>query len=300
MKPLVSFMVLMLALSPGVAATAATVPAQPAATYHIGAGDQLGIDVIGEAALSQSVLVAGDGSIGLPLAGTVHVGGLTPTEAAASVAASLRKFIRDPEVTVAVNQQGQMTVMVLGDVKEAGKYLLRHGSHVSDAITSAGGMAVTAIGAYPTARVVQGDGTVKEVPLEAVLRGGDLSRDAELSDGAAIYVPGAAQFEVQVLGAVDAPGTITVSEGDRLSIAIAKAGNGKDSRADLNHILVTRTEPDGKTASHPVDLYKALEEGDIRYDPRLRKGDVVYVPIASQTHGALTNGLFILEQLVGY
>lgn len=299
MKQFVSCLVVTLALSPGVAAMATTAPAQPAATYHIGAGDKLGVDVIGEDALSESVLVAGDGTIGLPLAGTVHVGGLTPTQAAASVEASLRKFIRDPEVTIAVNQQGQMTVSVLGNVKEAGKYLLKHGSHVSDAIASAGGMADTAVGAYPTARLVLGDGTVKDVPLEAVLRGGDLSRDAELSDGAAIYVPGATQFEVQVLGAVDAPGTITVSEGDRLSIAIAKAGNRENSRADLNHIMVTRTEPDGSTASHPVDLYKALEEGDVRYDPRLRKGDVVYVPMASQTHGALSNGLFILERLVG-
>jgi polysaccharide export outer membrane protein len=299
MKQLASLLVVMLALSPSLAATAATDPAQPTATYHIGAGDQLGINVIGEASLSQTVLVAGDGTVGLPLAGTVHVGGLTPTQAAASVAASLRKFIRDPDVTVAVNQQGQMTVSVLGNVKEAGKYLLRHGSHVSDAIASAGGMSDTAIGAYPTARLVLGDGTVKDVSLEAVLRGGDLSRDAELGDGAAIYVPGATQFEVQVLGAVDAPGSITVSEGDRLSIAIAKAGNRQNSRADLNHIMVTRTEPNGSTASHPVDLYKALEQGDLRYDPRLRKGDVVYVPIASQTHGALSNGLFILEQLVG-
>jgi hypothetical protein len=46
------------------------------------------------------------------------VAGLTPSEAAASVAASLRKFIRDPEVTVAVNQQGQMTVLVLGNLTD--------------------------------------------------------------------------------------------------------------------------------------------------------------------------------------
>jgi polysaccharide export outer membrane protein len=300
MKFFASACALLIAVSGGVAAARASSTTPAAAAYDIAAGDELNVQVVGEAAVSQKAYVADDGCISLPLVGTIHVAGVTPSEAAADIALSLRKFIRDPQVSVAVTLQGQMTVLVLGNVKEAGKYLLRHGSHVSDAIASAGGLAVTNLGAYPSARVVLGDGTTKDVPLEAVLRNGDVARDAELTDRAAVYVAGATQFNVQVLGAVDAPGTISVSDGDRLSIAIAKAGNGVNSNGDLNHILVTRTEPDGTTASHPVDLYKAIEQGDVRYDPRLHKGDVVFVPTARQTHGALSNGLYILKQLVGF
>ncbi len=63
-------------------------------------------------------------------------------------------------------------------------------------------------------------------------------------------------------------------------------------------VVVTRTEDDGKTASHPVDLYQALEKGDARFDPRMRKGDTVYVPIAKQSHGNLTNAVFLLTRLL--
>jgi protein involved in polysaccharide export with SLBB domain len=131
-----------------------------------------------------------------------------------------------------------------------------------------------------------------------VLRGGDPTRDIELADRSAVYVPGPSTFDITVLGAVDHPGTVTVNEGDRLSIAIAKAGNTPSSKADLTHVMVTRTEPDGATGSHPVDLYQSLEKGDTRFDPRLRKGDVVFVPVAKQSHGNLTNAVFLLSRLL--
>jgi len=61
---------------------------------------------------------------------------------------------------------------------------------------------------------------------------------------------------------------------------------------------VTRKESTGATASHPVDLYKALEKGDSRFDPRLSKGDIVFVPLAQQSHGNLTNAIFLLSRLI--
>ena len=278
----------------GTAAAAAV----PSPDYRIHAGDRLDVQVLGEPALSQRVFVGEDGAIDLPLAGHLRIAGATPTAAADLIAGSLRTYLRDPLVTVSLGAVAQLTVTVLGDVHEAGKYTLNAGAHVRDALAAAGGLNVPN-GSYPTARVALAGGGVEAVPLEAVLRGGDTSRDVELSDRATIYVPGPTQFEVKILGAVDKPGVIAVNEGDRLSMAIAKAGSSVDSKADLSRVLVTRTEPDGKTASHQIDLYRAIDSGDIRYDPRLRKDDIVYVPLGSRTHGALSSGLFLLRTLIG-
>lgn len=261
-------------------------------------GDQLQVQVLGENAVSQTVVVAGDGTIGLPLAGQVRVAGDSISGAGDAVADALKRYIRNPHVVVTVVAAGHESVLVLGDVVNSGEYQLRPGARLSEAITAAGGMAPAIQGAYPVARIALPSGTVEHISLERLLRGGDPERDIVLPDRTAIYVPGPTSFDVTVMGAVDRPGTVTVNEGDRLSIAIAKAGNTPDSHADLNRVLVTRTEPDGKTASHPVNLYESLEKGDSRYDPLLRKGDIVYVPIARQSHGNLTNTVFLLSRLL--
>jgi polysaccharide export outer membrane protein len=260
-------------------------------------GDRLQVQVNGESDVSQTVFVADDGTIGLPLIGQIRVAGATPTSASDAIATALKRYVRDPKVIVSILSEGHENVLVLGAVVNSGEYQLRPGARLSDAITAAGGMDPTISGEYPVARIAMPNGTINNISLDKLLRGGDPTRDIVLPDRAAVYVPGATTFDITVLGAVDHPGTISLNDGDRLSIAISKAGNSSNSKADLNRILVTRTEADGKTASHPVDLYQSLEKGDSRYDPRLRKGDIVYVPIAKQSHGNLTNAIFLLTRL---
>ena len=268
----------------------------PAPIVH--AGDQLDVEVLGEPSVSGHVSVAQDGTIGLPLAGEVKVSGATVVDAGKAITVALSRYIRQPHVAVSIIEQGTITVLVLGDVVNSGEYPLTAGARLSDAIAAAGGLSPSISGAYPVARIALPDGTVDHISLEKLLRGADPSRDVQLANRAAIYVPGPTQFDVTMLGAVNEPGQITVNEGDRVSLAIAKAGNNVSSKADLSHIMLTRVEDDGSTGSHPVDLYQALEHGDKRYDPRLRKGDVVYIPSASaRSNENLINVLFVIGHL---
>jgi polysaccharide export outer membrane protein len=96
-------------------------------------------------------------------------------------------------------------------------------------------------------------------------------------------------LQVQVLGAVDKPGDVTVHEGDRLSMAIARAGDGASSNADLNHITVRRAQPGGTVQTMNVNLYEVLKSGDVSRDPVLQKNDLVYVP-ASAGHNDRISG----------
>jgi len=283
---------LMLALGAGTAAQTAA----PTTVLH--AGDRLEVQVLGENELAQKVVIASDGTIGLPLVGEIRVGGATPADAAGAIAVALQKYLRNPQVTLNVVGAGHINVLVLGDVVNSGEFQLRPGARLSDAITAAGGMDPSISGEYPVARIALADGTTYHISLDKLLRGGDPERDVALGDRAAVYVPGPTTFDVAVLGAVDHPGTITLNEGDRLSIAVAKAGSSQSASADLGRIMVTRTEANGKSASHPVDLYQSLEKGNNVYDPLLHKGDIVYVPVARQAHSVLPNVLFILSRLI--
>jgi len=275
------------------------VPTAPVTVIH--PGDQLAVQVFGDQSLTQTVTVLSDGTIDYPLVGRVPVAGKTPDQASAVLASRLHEYVRHPVVTIAIAQLGQPDVLVLGDVQHPGKYQLRSGGRISDAIAAAGGIA-DENGAYPVARIAEADGQVTNVSLEQLLRKGDVSLDQTLGEGSVVYVPGAEPFTVDVAGAVDHPGDVQVHEGDHLSVAIAKAGDSANAQADLNHIRLIRTGPDGKETTTEINLYQALKEGDESADVALQKGDVIYVPQAKKSGGFFNDVgdglLYILSRII--
>ncbi|MBV8600916.1 MAG: SLBB domain-containing protein, partial [Candidatus Eremiobacteraeota bacterium] len=187
-------------------------------------------------------------------------------------------------------------VLVLGNVKTPGKYQVRSGAHVSDAIAAAGGLGPTD-GPFPEARVTQSNGSIQTVSLHKLLVGGDNSQNALIGNNAVVYVTGPLPIRVEVLGSVDKPGYYEVRQGDRLSAAIAQAGTSANAKADLNHVFITR-DNNGKTEKQEINMYNALKEGDRRSDPVLQKDDVVYVPMARQP--SQFNPLTLIGRLVGF
>jgi polysaccharide export outer membrane protein len=268
-------------------------------SYVIHPGDVLAVSVYGETGLSQSVTVLPDGSADLPLIGRVHFGGLTTDGSEHMLAQKLAAYIRKPMVTIEVTTQGQINVLMLGDVKTPGKYTLRSGGKLSDAIAAAGGLDSSLVGQLPVARVQNGTDPVQMASLEKLLRNGDASQDLALSDNSVVYVQSRSPIAIEVVGAVDHPGDVELHDGDRLSVAIAKVGNSVNAQADLNHIYITRTTPSGTTSTE-INLYDALQHGHLAADPRLQNGDVVYVP-ESRKPGTNPGNVFnILRMIVGF
>jgi polysaccharide export outer membrane protein len=265
--------------------------------YRINPGDQLSVQVYGEQNLPPSVTVLPDGNIFYPLAGRVHVAGLTLDQATSALKTALSDYILHPVVSISVTQQGQISVLVLGNVKTPGKYQLAATAGVTDALAAAGGLGPVN-GDYPMARVADSDGNVKQVDLQRLLHGGDTSSDVRLSDETTVYVPAPLQFNVEVFGAVDKPGDVTLNEGDRLAMAIARAGPSPATNPDLNHVQIRRTDAQGHVNTVEVNLYDILKSGDLSRDTPMQKGDIVYVPQAKKSFGQqLVNGSPILWAL---
>jgi polysaccharide biosynthesis/export protein len=271
--------------------------------YHIQGGDQIAVDIDDDPTLTQNVTVLDDGTISIPPVGTIAIGGMTPQQASAEIARQLQPYMVHPHVVVSVVKEGVLEVTVLGDVKTPGKYELRSQGRLLDAIAAAGGLDDPDGGDYSVARIATPGGDIATISLQNLLQGGDISLDVPLQQGTVVYVPGRMPFNIQVLGAVDRPGVIQVHEGDRVSMAIALAGDSRTSNADLNHLTLTRHFPNGSVGSYAIDLYPALERGDERYDPVLKPGDTLFVPEATGRttgEGIISGFLYLLGALLHF
>ncbi|MEA2785001.1 MAG: hypothetical protein QOF71_1105 [Candidatus Eremiobacteraeota bacterium] len=100
----------------------------------------------------------------------------------------------------------------------------------------------------------------------------------------------AATFQVEVIGAVLRPGNVELKDGDRLLLAIARAGTDVSLNPDLTNVCVAHMATVNRTTVIEVtapsmectNVYKALERGDRSFDPVLRPGDVVVVMAKTQ------------------
>lgn len=110
--------------------------------FSIGPGDVLDISVPDVPEINSRVeRVSAQGSIDLPVAGYIKVGGLTEDQARDAIRQSLSKLVKDPDVNLFVREYKSREVAVVGMVNKPGLYSLNSRSDtVLDLIGRAGGM----------------------------------------------------------------------------------------------------------------------------------------------------------------
>src|SRR5947209_2832701 len=111
----------------------------PGEDYVIGIDDVLAIHVWKEPEISRAVSVRPDGKISLPLIGELKASGLTPRALQTEVAARLRSYLFEPEVTVIVQEIRSQRFNIVGEISRPGTYPLLKPMTVLDAIALAGG-----------------------------------------------------------------------------------------------------------------------------------------------------------------
>ena len=108
--------------------------------YRIGSQDLIEVQVFGLQDLKREVRVNGKGLIGLPLIGSVHIGGLTTAEAEAMIGGLYRKeHLQNPEVSVFVKEFTRQRFTVEGGIARPGMYPLKGPTTLMQGLALAGG-----------------------------------------------------------------------------------------------------------------------------------------------------------------
>ncbi|HHV55033.1 MAG TPA: hypothetical protein GXX55_06275, partial [Firmicutes bacterium] len=235
--------------------------------YRLGPGDVIRVVVYGQPDLTTDLLVGPDGTVGYPLLGKLAVSSKTTSEVAGEIRQGLTRYVKEPQVTVAVVRYRTLRVQVLGEVRAPGQYELPLGARLMDAIGLAGGW--TRQAAIRQVMLVR-RGTTSRIDLEKLSATGELSLNVPLEDGDLINVPVAAT--AVVWGEVKVPGAYTVPPGTTVVELLALAG-GPLVTADLSQVQLTR--PGATPGTQVVDVRTPAKAESL---PIIQSGDIVFVP----------------------
>ncbi len=108
--------------------------------FIIGEGDVLQVSVWKEPDASvASMVVRADGKITVPFIKEIMVAGMTAAQAEEIIAAKLKPFIMEPDVTVVVREVHSKKIYLVGAVRKTGAVEMNHPMTVLQALTEAGG-----------------------------------------------------------------------------------------------------------------------------------------------------------------
>src|SRR5207245_2002724 len=266
------------AAAEGVAAAPAPSPAataSPPPEYQIGPEDILKVTVYGHEDLTQTVVVQSDGTFVLPLIGRIKGGDLSPKELERKITVLLSQgFIRNPQVTVIVQEYRSKTIFVVGEIMRPGTYPLSGSRTLVEALAKAGPTTANAGGEVVIVRPhgeVQGPVLPNQVgvgPASASaevirvnmpdIQAGDLTKNVLLRPNDTVFVPLAPK--VFVSGEVRNPGAYPFAPRTTVRQAISLAG-GLTEDGSSGRIRVVRTV-EGKSRELKMKIEDPLQPGD--------------------------------------
>jgi polysaccharide export outer membrane protein len=252
------------------AATGLQVSAQ--SNPRVAAHDQLKITVVGVEQFSNKYAVGVDGAIEFPQLGRLAVTGLTAREVGDLVAKKLKEadIMRNPQVTVELEQTATKKVMVNGAVRTQGPVQFAGELTLLEALVRAGGrlpdasdlvLVVRASAVQPGAAAADDPANPGMLEVNARdLENGQLAHNVVLRDGDAVFVRKA--LAVTITGYVRNVGAYTIEPGSNVEQALALAG-GITDRGSERRIEITR-KVNGKTVTlKGVKKTDPVQPGDI-------------------------------------
>lgn len=277
--------------------------------YVLGPGDQISILVLGYDEFTGARVVLPDGTITMPLIGSVPAAGRTLGALSSDVEGRLKVYLTDPVVDANLTVLRPVVVNIAGEVYRPGPVQLSSLTQVttqvsdtanitsatntptlSSALTAAGGIRRTADvrNILVKRRLPNGQTTEFKINLWDILVTGSTPGVVVLADGDSVYVPIAQAGElldpkllasstfaptnvrVRVVGEVKQPGEVTVQPNSSVSSAVAAAGGPTDD-AQLGNVTLVRLNETGQVEKQSIDLNNLIDNYQIQ------DGDVVLV-----------------------
>jgi len=161
--------------------------------YLIGSGDVLNIFVWRNPEVSGSFVVRPDGMITTSLVEDIKVTGKTPTELARSIEGILATYLRDPIVTVTVeNFVGPFSeqVRVIGEAAQPRAINYTQHMTLLDVMIQVGGLTEFADGNDAVLiRIEEGQQKQYQVMIDQLLKEGEISANVDMLPGDIIIIP---------------------------------------------------------------------------------------------------------------
>jgi polysaccharide export outer membrane protein len=241
--------------------------------YRIGPGDVLQVDVAGEPEMRRKVKVMEQGTIRLPFIDRdLTVAGLSEIEVAALLRESYLSVLKDPQVTIFVEEYNARMASIAGAVNQPKQVALTREIRLYDLISLAGGVSDKA-GTIAQLIHTRPEDSLETIDLRDLIRRPELNR--VIRDGDFVNIPEVGIF--YVTGNVNRPGSFPLKESVKLTQAIAMAGGMMADSKKREVRLVRATDASQTVTTEEVIDLLEIERNPTK-DPLLRPYDVVMVP----------------------
>jgi polysaccharide biosynthesis/export protein len=284
----------------------------------IGPDDTVTITALNVEEISKAWRVGADGALTLPMVGRISASGMSVEQLQAEISTRLKKFVKDPQVTLFVSDYRSHPVTVAGAVEKPGVIQVEGPISLFSVLVQAGGPK----DAGPTVTltrqaengpisdsnaVVSRDGkySTLELPLQDVIRGHGEAASVAVQPFDVVTVSDQKKPKmVFIAGEVNKPGAIELSSQDTVSIskALAMAG-GLTHVASAGKTVIRHIDPNGRETAFAFVNLKKIMSGKAK-DLTLMDGDVVIIPsseistyLQTMSTTAITSSVYILGRL---
>lgn len=240
---------------------------------RLATGDLLDISVYNVPELNTKGRLGNNGDVYLPLVDYVHLAGLTVEEAQALIEKRLSDggYVKNPHVTLNVDQSASQGASLLGEVSRPGVYPIIGEPRLLDIISAAGGFTPSAGQSITVTHRNQSDKPVT-VPLSRKLTDNPAS-NISVSPGDTILVHKA--DVVYVVGEVGRPSGFLMDSDNLTVLKVIALAGGTTRLAKMNGVRIIRKGPNGMTET-PVELKKMLQAKAA--DIPMKADDILFVP----------------------
>lgn len=233
-------------------------------SYTMGAGDEIRLTVYNQPDLTTEGRISGDGTLEIPLIGSVQIAGRSTSEAARMIAEYYKRgdFLQDAHVNILVTKYRSQTVSILGKVNKPGQLILEGPTSLTEALAYAGG--VSEVGSERLILIrtdKSGRQDRQEYDLQKLLNHEAEDRSVVwMQDGDTLYIPIAGRFYVS--GEVRSPGMYPLDRSLNVMQALG-VGGGLTARANDRALILFRKQTDGSVKELRAKPDDPVLDGDV-------------------------------------
>ena len=257
----------------------------PMQNIPITSGDLLDVETFNTPEFSGKLRVDQQGSVMLPMGGSVKVDGMLPNQAAAAIQDRLvtSKIMLNPTVKVDIVEYSTDGVTVLGEVKAPGVYTLLGPRSLYDALAAAGGATLSA---GSTITLTRANDATHPITVEVT------TPNYSAAIKATIVLPGDTVVVnraplIYAVGDFVRSGAFYIQGGTKLTVLnVVSLAQGYNKTAAMSKAAIIHPMPDGTAEILRINLNKILK-GEAS-SPVLRAGDVLVLPRSGLKDFALT------------